>query len=82
MLEPLFFTVLKFLQKYFIKGKISANSLTILHEVSRPIVLLVIARFLRRALPLLQLGGWNALLVTGLKIAETSPLWPPRSAHF
>ena len=71
ILEPVFFTVLKFLQKYFIKGKISANSLTILHKVSRPIVLLVIVRFLRRALPLLQLGEWNALLVTGLKIAET-----------
>jgi len=71
ILEPLFFLVLKFLQKYFIKGKISANSLAILHEVSRPIVLLVITRFLRRALPSLQLGGWNAFLVTGLKIAET-----------
>ena len=71
ILEPLFFLVLKFLQKYFIKGKISANSLAILHEVSRPIVLLVIAGFLRRALPLLQLGEWNAFLVTGLKIAET-----------
>ena len=71
ILEPLFFLVLKFLQKYFIKGKISANSLAILHEVSRPIVLLVIARFLRGALPSLQLGGWNAFLVTGLKIAET-----------
>lgn len=71
ILEPIFFSFLKFLQKYFIKGEISANSLTILHELSSPIVFLVIVRFLRRALPLLQLGEWNVFLVTGLKIAET-----------
>lgn len=71
VLEPLFFSILKFLQKYLFKGFFSANSLTILHELARPIVMLVIVRFLRRGLPMLQLVQWNAFLVTGLKIAET-----------
>jgi len=71
VLEPLFFSILKFLQKYLFKGFFSANSLTILHELARPLVMLVIVRFLRRGLPLLQLVQWNAFLVTGLKIAET-----------
>ncbi len=71
VLEPLLFFVLKFLQKYFFKGFFTANSFTILHELARPIALLVIVRFLRRALPLLQLAEWNAFLVTGLKIAES-----------
>lgn len=71
-LEPLFFSILKFLQKYLLKGfNFSENSLTILHELARPLVFLVIVRFLRRAFPLLQLAEWNAFLVTGLRIAET-----------
>ena len=72
VLEPLFFSILKFLQKYLFKGfNFSENSLTILHELARPLVFLVIIRFLRRTLPLLQLVEWNAFLVTGLRIAET-----------
>ncbi len=71
LLQPLFFSVLKLVQKYFVKGDISTKSLDILHELARPIVLLVVVRFLRRALPVLQLGDWNAFLVNGLKIAET-----------
>jgi len=71
VLEPLFFSILKFLQKYFFKGFFTVNSLKILHELAAPMVLLIIARFLRRALPLLQLAEWNAFLVTGLKIAES-----------
>jgi MscS family membrane protein len=71
VLEPLFFLVLKLLQKYFFKGRITPHSFKILHELAAPMVLLVIVRFLRFALPLLQLGDWNQYLVTGLKIAET-----------
>lgn len=71
VLEPLFFSVLKFLQKNLFKGFFSINSMGILRELARPIVLLVIVRFLRRGLPLLQLVKWNAFLVTGLRIAET-----------
>lgn len=71
VLKPLFFSVLKILQKYFFKGFLSENSLSILNELARPIVFLVIVRFLRRTLPILQLTNWNAFLITGLKIAES-----------
>ena len=71
LLEPLFFFILKLIQKYLFKDLLNERALKILHELARPIVFLVIVRYLRRTLPVLQLANWNALLVTGLRIAET-----------
>ncbi|MGB5321119.1 MAG: mechanosensitive ion channel family protein, partial [Lutimonas sp.] len=71
LLEPLFFFILKLIQKYLFKDLLNERALKILHELARPIVFLVIVRYLRGTLPVLQLTNWNAFLVTGLRIAET-----------
>ena len=56
VLEPLFFSALKFLQKNLFKGFFSTNSMGILRELARPIVLLVIVRFLTTWIALTSIG--------------------------
>ena len=48
----------------------SQKSDDIIRELARPILFLLIVRFLRRVLPSFQLVEWNSFLVTGIKVAE------------
>ena len=71
LLEPVIFFILRYVQKFFAK-KVSDESVRLmLHELARPLVFVVILKFVKWTLPSLQLGEWNALLITGIKIAET-----------
>lgn len=71
ILEPILFFILRFFQRIFF-GKISdGKTMTILHELAKPIVFIMILRFVKRIVPSLQMVELNALLLTGLKIAET-----------
>lgn len=71
LLEPVIFFILRYVQKFFAK-KVSDESVRlILHELARPLVFVVILKFVKWILPSIQLGEWNALLITGIKIAET-----------
>lgn len=71
VLEPVVFFILKKLGGVLFKKKFSKASLKITRELARPIVFVLIVRFIKRLLPSLQLVEWNAFLVTGVRIAET-----------
>ena len=66
---PIVFRLLKFVSSIGAKHKMTDNSLQILKELARPLVFLIIIRFIRRVLPSLQLLEWNAYLMTGVRIA-------------
>lgn len=70
-MEPIIFLLIKLVGYLLSKGKASEHSLTVLREMAKPIALLVIIRFIGRVLPSLQLLEWNAVLIVGIKIAET-----------
>ncbi len=70
ILNPIIFFVLKNTQKLFLK-KTNFKSFDILHELARPIVYIIIVRFIKKALPSFQLLEFNSYLLTGLRIAET-----------
>lgn len=69
--EPLIFLLLKWMARVFLKRKLSSSSMKITRELARPLVFILIVRFFKRMLPSLQMLEWNALLVTGVRIAET-----------
>jgi MscS family membrane protein len=69
--EPLIFMILKWMARVFLKRKPSVSSTEITRELARPLVFILIVRFFKRLLPSLQMLEWNALLVTGVRIAET-----------
>jgi MscS family membrane protein len=71
ILEPVVFFLLRQLGRLIFKKKLSEKSLDITRELARPIVFVLIVRFIKRILPSLQLVEWNAFLVTGVRIAET-----------
>ncbi len=71
ILEPVVFFLLRQLGRLIFKKKLSEKSLDITRELARPIVFVLIVRFIKRILPSLQMVEWNAFLVTGVRIAET-----------
>jgi len=71
ILEPIMFFVLRMLQRLFFRKISDGRTMAILHELAKPIVFIVIIRFIKKILPSFQLVKVNALLLTGLKIAET-----------
>jgi len=70
ILNPIIFFILKSTQKLILK-KTSFKSFDILHELTRPLVYIIIVRFIKKALPSFQLLEFNSYLLTGLQIAET-----------
>ena len=71
VLEPIMFFVLRLVQRVFFRKISDGKTMAILHELAKPIVFIVIIRFIKKVLPSLQMVKLNALLLTGLKIAET-----------
>jgi MscS family membrane protein len=65
------FFILRLFQRIFFKNMADLTTMSILHELAKPIVFIVIIRFMRKVLPSMQMVNLNALLLTGLKIAET-----------
>ncbi len=71
LLEPIMFLFLKLFQRLFFKKISDERTMATLHELAKPIVFIVIIRFIGKVLPSLQMVKLNALVLTGLKIAET-----------
>ena len=71
ILEPVLFFILRMFQRIFFRNISDRNTMTILHELANPLVFIIIIRFVKNILPSLQMVKLNALLLTGLKIAET-----------
>lgn len=71
ILEPVMFFLLRSLQRIFFRKVSDGKTMEILHELAKPIVFIVVLRFIKKILPSLQMVQLNALLLTGLKIAET-----------
>jgi MscS family membrane protein len=71
ILEPLMFYLLKIVQRIFFRKINDGKTMKVLHELARPVVFIIILRFFKKILPSFQLVDWNALLLTGLKIALT-----------
>lgn len=69
--EPIMFFFLRLLQRIFFRKLSDEVTMEVLHELARPLVFIVILRFIKNILPSLQMVQLNALLITGLKIAET-----------
>lgn len=70
ILNPVIFFILKKLQKLLVHN-VYQQTIDLLHELSRPIVFLVIISVLRRVIPSLQLVDYNNFMFMGLDIAET-----------
>jgi len=71
ILEPFVYFLLRQIGRVLYKKDFSDNSLRITRELARPVVFVLIVRFIKRILPSLQLVEWNAFLVTGVRVAET-----------
>ncbi|UCE93502.1 MAG: mechanosensitive ion channel family protein [Flavobacteriaceae bacterium] len=71
ILEPVMFFILRLLQRIFFKNISDSKTMSVLHELAKPIVFIVIIRFIQKVIPSLQMVKFNALFLTGLKIAET-----------
>lgn len=71
VLEPIMFFILRMLQRLFFRKISDGRTMAILHELAKPLVFIVIIRFIKKILPSLQMVKVNALFLTGLKIAET-----------
>jgi len=71
ILEPILFFVLRLFQRLFFRKISDGRTMAILHELAKPIVFIVIIRFINKVLPSLQMVKLNALMLTGLRIAET-----------
>ncbi len=71
ILEPIMFFILRLFQRIFFRKISDGRTMTILHELAKPIVFIVIIRFINKVLPSFQMVKLNALLLTGLRIAET-----------
>ena len=70
ILNPIIFFILKNIQKLFLKKTVYKSS-DLLHELARPIVFIIIIRFIRKVLPSFQLLDFNTFLLTGISVAET-----------
>ncbi len=71
LLEPIIFLFLKLFQRLFFKKRSEKRTMVILHGLAKSIVFLVIIRFTGKVLPSLQMVKLSALVLTGLRIAET-----------
>ena len=71
ILEPILFFVLRLFQRLFFRKISDGRTMAVLHELAKPIVFIVIIRFINKVLPSLQMVKLNALMLTSLKIAET-----------
>jgi len=71
ILEPIMFFILRLFQRIFFRKISDGRTMNILHELAKPIVFIVIIRFINKVLPSFQMAKLNALLLTGLRIAET-----------
>ena len=71
LVEPLIFFLLKQIGRLLFRRRLSEGSKQVTRELARPLVFIVIVRFIKRVIPSLQLVEWNAFLVTGIRIAET-----------
>lgn len=71
ILEPIMFFVLRLFQRLFFRKISDGRTMAVLHELAKPIVFIVIIRFINKVLPSLQMVKLNALMLTGLSIAET-----------
>lgn len=71
ILEPVLFFLLRLFQRLFFRKISDGRTMKVLHELAKPIVFIVIIRFINKVLPSLQMVKLNALMLTGLKIAET-----------
>ncbi len=71
LLEPILFLFLKLFQRLFFKKISDERTMTILRELAKPIVFIVIIQYIKKVLPALQMVKLNALVLTGLSIAET-----------
>lgn len=71
LLMPIIMFILRWFQKKFFTKTPSEQNNKILRQLARPIVFIILLRIFLMLLPSFQLAEWNALLVTGFKIAET-----------
>ena len=70
LLRPIVLFLLKKTVNIFERKK-GYQSFKILHELTRPIVFIVLIRFIRRIFPSIQLVNLNSFVIIGLKVAET-----------
>jgi len=70
ILRPIVLFLLKKIVKLF-ERKRSYQSFEILNELTRPIVFIILIRFIQRIFPSLQLLNLNSYVIIGLKVAET-----------
>ncbi len=70
ILRPIVLFLLKKNVKLF-ERKRSYQSFEILHELTRPIVFVILVRFIQIIFPSLQLLNLNSFVIIGLKVAET-----------
>ncbi|MEN8124065.1 MAG: mechanosensitive ion channel family protein [Bacteroidota bacterium] len=71
ILYPLFFYLLKKLQKLILPDKNYHKSFELLHEIARPLVFILITYFIDKYLPSIQLFKINNFLFLALDIAVT-----------
>ncbi|MDH3322119.1 MAG: mechanosensitive ion channel family protein [Flavobacteriaceae bacterium] len=70
ILNPLIFFILKRIQKLSLKTT-NFKSFDLLQDLTRPIVFILIVRFVKKIIPSFQLWDFNSYLIIGLSIAET-----------
>ena len=70
LVRPILYFVFRQIQRLFFRRS-GEGSTKIIHELVKPVVFIIIIRLFKSLLPSLQLLDWNALLVTGIRIAET-----------
>lgn len=70
ILKPVINFLLKSLKRLFAK-KGKYNSFDILKEFTRPLLFIIIVRFIRRIFPSLQLLNLNSFFIIGFRVAET-----------
>jgi len=70
ILKPIVYFLLKKTQRVLLH-EINVNSYDLLKRLARPIVFIFIIKFIKRALPSLQLVEYNTSLFIGFSIAET-----------
>ncbi len=70
ILNPIILFILKKLQRSFVH-KTYVKSVELLQKISRPIVFIIILRFMKKVLPALHLYDFNSFLFLSFAIAET-----------
>ena len=70
ILEPIIFFILKNIQKLILRST-KFKSFDLLHELTRPIVFIILVKMIKKVFPSLQLLDLNAFFITGIRVAET-----------